>query len=740
MRFSPFSKVLGALLLMGAQAQARTVTTCSCLNQEGPAPQLDPLLAALNAEVITASRVPQGSRDAPATVVIVTEDQIRQRGYRSLLEVLQHLPDFKTEKGVHEHYYSNFAVRGAVGPDKFIIMMDGVRITGPTNEPMPILENYPVHLAKQIEVVYGPASALYGADAVAGIVNIITRAPEHALEATFQGGQDGQRFGNVFYAQQLSPSVHLRFAGQFLVDDQPRLDGLYPDYRGFQAQQSGIFPSIFGHQTPSLPWDSNPSHPLKASATHVSLKIENLQLFFFSNQSRFPSFLKNTPDNAIYNREQFIGHRLQVLGATHVFQEGNFEITSKGSYARFDLNPNSNYRDVFGNFDRAYKYAHSSAMRLDESAIFRFGHRGLLGVGINFESFDAVPWSADLVQPVDPDGDIKGHLLGASDIEADFFRLSYQNLGVYLHSELHPKDQLSLTLGLRLDHNSRYGGTLNPRMGLVYRPSDVWTFKGLYGTAFLAPSPYEAYLHYGAWPNYWRLPNPNLKPIKSETLEISAQCVLGLNWSTILNLYQMKLRNTFAVVSDSDYTHLYNGTYKGLPVGYIEVQTNLGTQVNTGGSLQVNYAWTSGSSSLNAYLTASYVDGRVDRVGDGKRIDIGGIAPWQFKAGAEWVRDSWTVAPQLLWITSQRVGKFADPATGQYYHLPGYRVLNLHAGKEWRTGAGKVSLILGVTNALDARYRNLNYEATPNPADQSAAFFGVPQDSRRITLAFSYRQ
>lgn len=149
---------------------------------QAPAPGgvLDELLTLLNTPIITATRTAQSSAKAPATVVTISADQILRRRYRSLGEVLRDLPEIKIDNGFSVEYYNTATVRGVMGQYKFVLLMDGNRIGAATNEVVPILENFPVHFAKQIEVVYGPASALYGADAFTGVINIVTFKGEEA--------------------------------------------------------------------------------------------------------------------------------------------------------------------------------------------------------------------------------------------------------------------------------------------------------------------------------------------------------------------------------------------------------------------------------------------------------------------------------------------------------------------------------------------------------------------------------
>src|ERR1043166_5082390 len=123
-----------------------------------------------NVTIVTASKNAIQAGQAPATAYVITEDQIRIRGYRSLLDVLLDAPDIKVDDKVYSLNRDIITMRGVDGQEKFIIMLDGIRISSPTNESMEIMENYPVNLARQVEIIYGPASALYGADAFSGII------------------------------------------------------------------------------------------------------------------------------------------------------------------------------------------------------------------------------------------------------------------------------------------------------------------------------------------------------------------------------------------------------------------------------------------------------------------------------------------------------------------------------------------------------------------------------------------
>ena len=134
----------------------------------------------LNQEVVTASKISVKSSDAPATIHLVSEDQIKTRGYSNLEHVLEDIHGIEIQRKASVEYSNYFTLRGIDGSEKFIIMMDGMRINSPTGTPLAVVYNYPVINAKQIEIILGPASALYGVDAFTGVINIITKNGQEA--------------------------------------------------------------------------------------------------------------------------------------------------------------------------------------------------------------------------------------------------------------------------------------------------------------------------------------------------------------------------------------------------------------------------------------------------------------------------------------------------------------------------------------------------------------------------------
>ncbi|WP_086487196.1 TonB-dependent receptor plug domain-containing protein [Thioflexithrix psekupsensis] len=130
----------------------------------------------LNITIETASGVEEKLFDAPATMVVVTAEQIAQRGYHHLTEVLQDLPGFDVVIA-NGAFYSNSYQRGYRLPtmSRTLLMIDGVVDNLLWSQEATISRQYPLSNIQRIEVLYGPASAIYGPNAFLGVINLITK-------------------------------------------------------------------------------------------------------------------------------------------------------------------------------------------------------------------------------------------------------------------------------------------------------------------------------------------------------------------------------------------------------------------------------------------------------------------------------------------------------------------------------------------------------------------------------------
>lgn len=277
----------------------------------------------LNIKITTATRTSEGVGEAPARVQVVTSAQIQRRGYRSVADLLKDLPDFKVDLAGDQDYPTEIVVQGMRGASRIVLLLDGVRVSSPTNEPLPILANYPVHSARQIEIIYGPASAVYGADAFSAVINVISREAADApgLSVGTSVGQFGLYNQTASYGARFGANTSLTVAGQFLYDGQPDQSKYYPsDFGDLAGQRTGIFNTIFGPMIADQPVSPEFHIPISAHSLHATLRAGGVYLMLFESHSRVPTTPAYTPDKrGIYRRrfqpQQAAGGRCELRAA-----------------------------------------------------------------------------------------------------------------------------------------------------------------------------------------------------------------------------------------------------------------------------------------------------------------------------------------------------------------------------------------------------------------------------------------
>jgi outer membrane cobalamin receptor len=734
-RYTLWALVAGSLWGSDAAAQVKGVDLANASLEE-----------LMNIPVTTATRTRESLMNAPARMEVITEEQIRRRGYRSLMDVLKDLADFKVDIAGDQDYPTELTVQGTRGSSLVIVLLDGIRVSSPTNEPLPILANYPVHAAKQIEIVYGPASAVYGADAFSGVINIISKSGMESpgFTLTTSVGQDGLYNESASFGTRIGTIGSLMIAGQFLYDRQPDLSKVYPaDFNGLQGQQRGTFDTIFGPMT--SPRAVSPAYniPLSAHSLQASFQAGGLRLDLFANRARVSTSPAYTPDNAVYNDAAFNDNKLLVASGAYTRAIGRVTSTSILTFSRHELDPQSGYWNVFSNMKKSYKYAYDSMLKIDEQLVWKPVSTVTLTTGATVERFFAIPQTADLNAPI-ASQDVPGTILDTN-IPDDFVKLHYSNTGAYAQLQYAVTPHLAITLGARGDYNTRYGSTFNPRIGLIAKMASATTLKVLYGTAYLAPSPFEAYAHYGSFystdggatyaSDYWHLPNPNLKPQQKKTVELNLLQPLGESFAASGSIFYSRFTD-LRLPADPD--QAYAGFYHGWPVAYIDFAVNEGRATTYGGTMGLDFARSFAPDlRLMARAALSLADGDVwhqRQASPGSRLPIGGMSPVQMRLGADIDWGRWSFAPRLGITGRQRLlATEAVASTIVRRTLDGYTTLDLNVRRH--NVFTHVDLFLTMENALDARYRQINVRAYTNPEE----LIGAPQNPRRLTLGVDIR-
>ena len=191
--------------------------------------------------VRSVSKFAEDWREAPATVVVIGAEEIARRGYRDLEAVLHDLPGFDFSRG-NGMLYSTISQRGypSTLTDHVLVLVDGIEQNDLHSNIAYVSRQYPLSAIERIEVVYGPASTIYGPNAFTGVIDIITKEPDamignggsHAARLTGGAGAFATHFAEATYAGRTPDSrVSWSVTGRSYRSDEPDLSG-HPPWRG----------------------------------------------------------------------------------------------------------------------------------------------------------------------------------------------------------------------------------------------------------------------------------------------------------------------------------------------------------------------------------------------------------------------------------------------------------------------------------------------------------------------------
>lgn len=686
--------------------------------------------------VTTASRLPQTAAEAPSTVIVITKEQIYERGYNNLLDVLEDLPDVDVQNKSAQEYYNQIAVRGNTGKDKFIIMRDGYKIDSPTNEPIvPIAENFPLFNARQVEVILGPASALYGADAFMGVINIITEDAEEVggWEASAAAGSNEYYYGHLRYGGRLSENVKLTAGGHWHRSDNADLTKYYDEYAPTDLLiDSALFVAAADREDFSFRTGSY--------SAFLKLDIDDgFTLGYGRSYFRHPTSAGDLPSSSLFLDDVKWETELSTLYGEYRFDSGD-KISGKTSlsYNTYEVLPDSKYKNFWINFEDGYKYALSKKFMFEQQLNGRISDSHILVGGISIEDFVSIPKTADLTKPFDPDlpAADQNIFYGGSDdtIPIKIFELSYQNFGGYLQIQSAWSERTTSTIGVRADHNSRYGNSVNPRVGLVTKTLDKTILKFLYGEAYLAPSPYFAYTHFGQFDGdsngdgiyegrNFGLPNPDLKPEKSRTWELDLLHQFYPDFSVEISGYFTRVDDLILdkwYFTDNDYI-------TGSVVNPWKMWENMGHAKFYGGYLSFDYKKKFGAAEVKFWGNYSYVNGNIEE-GDGIKREHIYIAHNKVKSGITVNVGKFFITPMVRWIGETNT-RWVERDLARPQEVPSYTLVNLNTGITDLING--LNLSVNVRNLLDRRYYN--------SGGGSSNFALSPQEPRRIVVKMDYK-
>jgi outer membrane receptor for ferrienterochelin and colicins len=400
-----------------------------------------------------ASRLPTKRSKAPGTVYSFERGDFARMGVRRLDDLLQFVPGMQLNQYRKRH--RSIWSRGLLDRynDKLILLVDGIQQRHLYYGHFSLGENFPLEKIEKVEIIQGPASSLYGANAFGGIISITTRmfSDKPGTELTLEAGNHSRGKGTA-----LVNGPNMQAFASYLNQDAPFRD----DRKSF-----------IGGET---------LQPLDEDYGNVFLKgspVKGLTLSMDYNRSDTTFlFIPDTQDAFIEERSLTLGARYEIgnleqgkLEATLHYTEDNareYEIESVTRALGYEENQDATMAGAtVTGFKRLFEkhvvalglsWQHERAENMDFNRYFRFD-QGFL------------------------DSPVSGSLLSDPSIRNNDYALFVQDVW-----ELTP--EVSLTLGGRYDNFDQFGDYFNYRGALVYEPDARQTWKLLYGTAIRTPS------------------------------------------------------------------------------------------------------------------------------------------------------------------------------------------------------------------------------------------------------------
>ena len=455
--------------------------------------------------VVTGTRTERRLSDSPVATQVYDRQAIEDSGGENLGEVLDKTPGVQVSRGI-----GGVGIRlQGLDPSYTVVLVDGQRTTGRINGVLD-LSRFPAEQIEQIEIVRGPSSVLYGADALAGAINLISRRPRRRHEE----------------------ELHLAYGSFRTVDLTSRVGLSLKRYRA--SLGAGL------HRTDG--WDADPSDLTTTGPRSSQLNLSTTQNYDAAGPwslSGSASYLRRDAQQideratgAIFDRT----NRSEVLQAT-------FSPRIEGRNSRLILSSSYNlFRDQFLQDQRG-------SAELDQSQD-TFDHLGQFTAQYDHELGHHV---------VSTGVDTQFELLSTQRIDPP--NVDRQRYALFAQDEWTPTQAPKIVVlsGVRLDYDTYFGLYPTPRLSTMVVPNERWMLRASYGRGYRAPSFREMFLLFSnPSVGYTVQGNPGLRAETSWSTSMSVE-YRPWSWAWLsANVFDNRLQDT--TVTDTVDTGEVGGT------------------------------------------------------------------------------------------------------------------------------------------------------------------------------------
>ena len=565
---------------------------------------------------------------AAAVATVITEEDIIAMGATDIDQVLETVPGLHVGRS-SQAFFPKYNIRGITSQynSETLVLINGTPITDLVfGNRANVWGGMPVKSISRIEVIRGPGSAMYGADAFAGVINIVTKARKDINSTTggFRRGSFDTEASWIEHGGSYG-DVNIGFTLEYEKTDGWKEIVSRDAHTGFDV-----------HFSTNASLAPGPVNTMKEMVdARFDIEFENSR-FRIGYQGRSNVGTGPGIAQALDSHGRFGSDKINA-DYTHSFKNlsPDWDLEGRVSYYHSTQDPEENIW-VFppGAFGGAYPdgfignpgYKIESA-RFDINGTFRGLSNHIIRLGTGAYWGDV--YETTETKNFNPDFSPRGGLEDVSDtLEVWLPEEDRKTYHAFIQDEWQLADNWQLTSGIRYDHYSDFGSTTNPRLALVWATTDSITTKFLYGRAFRAPAMAELYVI----SNPVSLGDKDLDAERIDTYELALSQQISSEFNYTTNIFYYKIKDFIS--------------FEDIGSNAKQAQ-NFGKRTGYGFEVEADYKPLKTIRILTNYAYQKAED-------DKTNSDVGEAPNHQIYLRTEWKpKDNWLISPQINWVGKQ---------------------------------------------------------------------------------------
>lgn len=494
-------------------------------------------------EITTASKIARQISDAPSAVSIVTAEDIKTYGYRTLAEILSSMRGLNI---TNDRAYDFLGGRGYSSPGDYsgriMLLIDGIQMNDNVYNQSYLGNDGIVdtELIERVEYVSGPGSVTYGNNAFFGIINVITKNGAHfdGTELALSSGSYHTRKARLTYGKRLENNIDLLVSASGLNSEGQSFH--FPAFNdGDPAHQNGV------------------SHNQDAQHNQrLFAKIQGNNWLLSSGYSHRGKEIPTAPYGTDFNRQY-------LYDDTSKFISGQYH-TDLSEHLKLSLQ--TDYSDYFYQGKSYY----SGAQWRENSTGRKWGTEAkFVGNWFTYHQLlFGIAYRDDYERKI-----------GTPAVSSDRGR---QSTSLYLQDEITLQSNLWLNLGARYDYYTDDGDSVSPRIALIYEPVPSYTLRLSHSVAHRTPTAFEKYYADGST----QTPNENLKMEGVAATELVIERRWGNRSRVLATIYEQSTDN---MISSTPYDAIQYFNTKSTHTNGIELELEHHAQKNV--HIRTSYAY-----------------------------------------------------------------------------------------------------------------------------------------------------